>query len=60
MLKSLNNRRLLWILKQQYFIRSMQMAAFIAYVEYMTWIPRVINVLFTRGSNVGKSTLKRR
>ena len=27
MLKSLNNRRLLWILKQQYFIRSMQMAA---------------------------------
>ena len=30
------------------------------YVEGMTWIPRVINVLFPRGSNVGKSTLKRR
>ena len=34
--------------------------AFIAYVEGMTWIPRVTNVLFPRGSNVGKSTLKRR
>ena len=34
--------------------------AFITYVEGMTWIPRVINVLFPRGSNVGKSTLKRR
>ena len=30
----------------------------VAYVEYMTWIPRVINLLFPRGYNVGKSTLK--
>ena len=32
--------------------------ALVAYVEYMTWIPCVINLLFICGSNVGKSTLK--